>query len=94
MPASPAEKARLDAGDVLIAMNNERLTYDNFRNRLHSHRLGETIKLTLMRGERMLTTEIIPVEFQQDTWTVAESPDPTPAQIKLRNSLLGVKEQH
>src|SRR5262249_1329173 len=94
VPGSPAEKAKIDAGDVLLAMNNERLTYDNFRNRLHSHRLGETIKLTLMRDERMLTTEITPIEYQTDTWTVAESPEPGAEPIKLRNLLFGVKDKH
>ena len=93
LPGSPAEKAKLDAGDVLVAMNNERLTYENFRVRLHSHKLGETVKLTLMRGERMLTTEITPIEYQQVTWTVADAPQPTAEQNKLRNSLLGVRER-
>jgi predicted metalloprotease with PDZ domain len=93
VPGSPAEKAKLDAGDVLVAMNNERLTYENFRIRLHSHRLGETIKLTLMRGERMLTADLTPVEFQQETWTIAESPEPTAEQTRLRNTILGIPEK-
>jgi predicted metalloprotease with PDZ domain len=94
VPGSPAEKAKLDTGDVLVAINGERLTYDNFRTRLHSHKLGETLKLTLTRGERLLTTDLTPVEYRQETWNVAESPEPTPQMIKLRNLLLGVKEQH
>jgi len=94
VPGSPAEKARLDTGDVLIAMNNDRLTYENFRIRLHSHRIGETLKLVLMRGERMMTLELTPTEFQQQTWTLAESPQPTPDQLTLRKLWLGQKEQH
>src|SRR5262249_43271249 len=48
VPNTPAERARLDIGDLLVAMNDERLTADNFRSRLHSHSIGETIKLTLL----------------------------------------------
>jgi predicted metalloprotease with PDZ domain len=92
LPGSPAEKAKLDAGDVLVAMNNERLTYENFRIRLHSHKLGETIHLTLMRGERMLAADLTPIEFQQQTWTIAESPQPTPDQTKLLNSIVRLQK--
>jgi predicted metalloprotease with PDZ domain len=92
LPGSPAEKAKLDAGDVLVAMNNERLTYENFRIRLHSHKLGETIHLTLMRGERMLAADLTPIEYQQQTWTIAESPQPTPDQTKLLNSIVRLQK--
>jgi predicted metalloprotease with PDZ domain len=83
----------LDAGDILIAMNNDRLTYENFRTRLHSHKIGETLQLTVMRGERLLNTELTPLEFEQTTFSLAESPEPTPAQMALRNRWLGTKEQ-
>ena len=35
-------------------MNDERLSFENFRSRLHSHAIGETIKLTVMRDQRLL----------------------------------------
>jgi predicted metalloprotease with PDZ domain len=89
---SPAEQAKLDADDILIAMNDERLTYDNFVSRLHSHTIGETIKLTVMRGQRLLTLEIVPVEFQEQHWQLNENPRPTPEQLQLKNTWLGVKE--
>jgi len=93
IPGSPAEKAQLDTGDLLIAMNDDRLTYENFRNRLHSHKLGETVKLTIMRGERMLTASLTPVEAQTETWSVVELPQATAEQNKLRNSLFGIKDR-
>jgi predicted metalloprotease with PDZ domain len=89
---SPAERAKLDTGDILIAMNNERITFENFSARLHSHKLGETIKLTVMRGERALTLDLIPVEFQEERWSVAEASAAARDQIQLRNSWLGLKE--
>jgi predicted metalloprotease with PDZ domain len=44
-PNSPAERGKLDAGDVLIAMNDDRLTFDNSQP-VALHSIGETIKLT------------------------------------------------
>ena len=92
LPNSPAERARLDAGDILVAMADERLTFDNFRNRLHAHTIGETIRLTVMRGERMVTVNLVPAEFQEERWQINENPRPTPAQLQLKNSWLGTKE--
>jgi predicted metalloprotease with PDZ domain len=89
---SPAEQAKLDAGDVLVAMNDERLTSDNFISRLHSHTIGETIKLTVMRGQRLLTLDIVPAEFQEQRWQLNENPRPTPEQLRLKNTWLGIKE--
>ena len=89
---SPAERAKLDVGDLLIAMNDERLTFENFRSRLHSHTIGETIKLTVMRGQRLLTTNIIPVEFQEERWQLNENPRPTPEQVQLKNAWLKIRD--
>lgn len=90
-PNSPAERAKLDSGDLLIAMNDERLTFDNFRSRLHSHVIGETIKLTVMRDQRLLNFNIVPVEFQEERWDLSENLRATPAQVELKNKWLGVK---
>src|SRR3989441_311019 len=89
---SPAERARLDVGDILIAMNDDRLAFENFRSRLHSHTIGETIKLTVMRGQRLLTTNIVPVEFQEERWQLNENTRPTPEQLQLKNAWLRIKE--
>jgi len=89
---SPAERARLDVGDILVAMNDERLAFENFRSRLHSHTIGETIKLTVMRGQRLLTTTIVPVEFQEERWQLNENPRPTPEQLQLKNAWLAIKD--
>jgi predicted metalloprotease with PDZ domain len=90
-PNSPAERARLDAGDLLIAMNDERLSFESFRNRLHSHAIGETIKLTVMRDQRLLNVNIIPVEFQDERWQLNESLQPTPEELQLKNDWLEIK---
>jgi predicted metalloprotease with PDZ domain len=91
-PNSPAELAHLNAGDLLLAMNDERLTFENFRSRLHSHAIGETIKLTVMRDQRLVGLNIVPTEFQEEQWQLNESLGPTPEQLQLKNAWLGIKE--
>ena len=91
VPNSPAERARLDVGDVLIAMNDERLTFDSFRSRLHSHTIGETIKLTVMRGERLLNLNVTTIEFQEERWQLNDAARPTPEQLQIKNSWLGIR---
>ncbi len=91
VPNSPAERARMDAGDILVAMNDERLSFENFRSRLHSHAIGETIKLTVMRGDRLLTLNVVPAEFQEERWQINELQRPTPEQMELKKAWLEEK---
>src|SRR5262249_20809228 len=76
-PNSPAERAKLDAGDLLVSMNDERLSFENFRSRLHSHAIGETVKLTVLRNQRLLDLNVAPVEFQEERWQLNEIARPT-----------------
>src|SRR5437667_10490514 len=61
---SPAERAKLDVGDLLIAMNDERLTFENFRSRRHPPTLGETINRPGERTHGLLPTHITPVSLR------------------------------
>jgi predicted metalloprotease with PDZ domain len=91
VPNSPAERAKLDAGDLLIALNDERLTAENFRSRLHSHSIGETIKLTVLRNQRLVNLNIVPIEFQEERWQLNELPRPTADQLELKSGWLKTK---
>jgi predicted metalloprotease with PDZ domain len=90
IPGSPAETGRLDGGDILLAMDSERITFDNLAGRIHSKPLGKAVTLTVMRGERLLTLSITPGLMQTDVWTVSDSPTATPEQLRLRNAWMGV----
>jgi len=72
-------------------MNDERLTFENFRSRLHSHAIGETVKLTVLRNQRLLDLHIVPVEFQEERWQLNEIVRPAPEQNELKKGWLGAK---
>jgi predicted metalloprotease with PDZ domain len=91
IPGSPAEKAKVDAEDILVSLNNDRVTFDGFRSRLHAHRPGEVLKLSVLRGERLLTLDLTPIEYQEERWNLVEASRTTPDQIQFRKVWLGAK---
>ena len=92
VPSSPAETAKLDAGDVLVAMDSDRVTFDNLTGRIHSKPLGKAVTLTVLRGDRLLTLSITPGLMQTETWSLEESLTATPEQVRLRTAWMATRE--
>jgi predicted metalloprotease with PDZ domain len=86
VPGSPAETAKLDGGDILVAVDSERVTFDNVVSRIHSKPLGKAVNLSVIRGERLLSLTITPSLSQTETWSVVESLSTTAEQLRLRNA--------
>jgi len=87
---SPAETAKLDGGDIVVAMDSERITFDNLASRIHSKPLGKSVIITVMRGERLLTRAITPGLTQTETWSLGESVPVTAEKARLRDAWMGV----
>jgi predicted metalloprotease with PDZ domain len=83
---SPAETAKVDTGDILLALDSEHVTYDNVVARLHSRPLGKTVSLAILRGDRLMTLSITPGATQTETWSLGESLTTTPEQQRLREA--------
>jgi len=90
LPGSPADRAQLDSGDILVALDSDRITSDNMLNRIHSSLVGVPITVTFMRSERLRTTQLTPGESKEDNVSFVETPTAKPEQIQLRNSWLGM----
>jgi predicted metalloprotease with PDZ domain len=91
LPGSPAEAAKLDGGDVLVAMDSERVTFDNVVSRIHSKPLGKPISLSVMRGERLLALTITPALTQTESWSIGESSTTSAEQQRLFNAWRGTR---
>ncbi len=66
-PDSPADKAGLEAGDVIVRWDDKEITSaENLIQAIHSNQIGQQIAITFWRGETQSTTLA----------TLAESPPP------------------
>ena len=89
IPGSPAAEAGFDSGDVLVAFDEQRITFANFQGRFRQRKLGETLDVSVLRGERLLHLELTPGEIQQKSWVITETNEVTAEQLELRNLWIG-----
>jgi len=62
-PGSPAERADLMTGDVIVALDDEPIAaIDALHRRLTAERVGRTCRLTILRRTDKRTLEIVPSE--------------------------------
>lgn len=71
---SPAERAGLAAGDMLVALDGLRITNANWTKLLDNLTLERPVALHYFRGDELLQTRLTPVAPPADTWvlTLAE----------------------
>ena len=89
LPDSPAEEAGFNREDLLLAFEDRRITFSNFEGEFRRRKLGETIEVTVARGQDILRLELTPGEIQLETWIISETPGPTPEQLELRRRWIG-----
>ncbi|MDR7435622.1 MAG: trypsin-like peptidase domain-containing protein [Armatimonadota bacterium] len=59
VPGSPAEKARIQPGDIIVAINGERVdSWNDFVRIIMNRRVGETVQITIVRGSQRLTVRV------------------------------------
>lgn len=58
VPGGPAAEAGLEVGDVITAINDEAVTADSIRDVLSQHAVGDTVTLSVQRGDETLTLEV------------------------------------
>lgn len=70
---SPAEKAGLKRGDIILKVNKKNVSdVETLRNIISQSKVGSTIVLTLLRDKKKIELEAIVAELKQDT-VVSES---------------------
>ena len=89
LPDSPAQEAGFNRGDLLIAFEDRRITFNNFEGEFRRRKLGETIEVTVARGQDIVQLELTPGEIQRETWMINETPGPTAEQVELRRLWIG-----
>jgi serine protease Do len=71
-PGSPAAKAGLQPGDVVLSLNGKPMENGRqFRINVYTHGVGEQVAIQIRRGERTLTMKVPVVERQDHTARLA-----------------------
>jgi len=87
-PASPAEAAGLQPGDVITTLGGARFTAENFLRVLARHKPGERVQLTLLRNKRPLTLTVVLAEPAVFDYRIEVMPSAPAAAIALRRAWL------
>jgi len=86
---SPAARAGLAGGDVLVALDGLKLTAGNWANRLEGLVPGQSLVLTWFRGDELMSTTILAADAPSDTWTLTLAVDPPANVLARRRGWLG-----
>lgn len=90
-PDSPANEAGLDIGDVLIAMDGDRVDPASFSQRFAEKKIGSTIQLAVMRRDRSLTIAVPVGSREPITYSIKEKPNATELEKQIFTTWLAEK---
>lgn len=90
-PDSPAAEAGFDIGDVLVAMDGDRIEAATFEQRFAEKKIGATIALTVLRRDRLLTINVVIGRHERITYSISERSNATDLQKQIFISWLGEK---
>lgn len=91
-PDSPAAEAGLDVGDVLFAIDGDRVDPAAFEKRLGERKIGSTVALTVMRRDRLKTINVVAGSIEKVNYSIKEKPNASDLQKKIFTSWLTEKK--
>jgi predicted metalloprotease with PDZ domain len=90
-PDSPAAEAGLDIGDVLVAMDGNRIDPAGFDQRISEKKIGSTVALTVMRRDALRTIGVAVGAHEKITYAIRERKEATEVQKAIFTSWLNEK---
>ncbi len=89
LPETPAAGAGLSPGDILLAVDEERIDGRNLTEILSEKQPGQMVTLALYRENRLLRVSIVLQSHEERRYSIEEIDHPTELQKKIRASWLG-----
>jgi predicted metalloprotease with PDZ domain len=86
---SPADRAGLNAGDVLVAIDGYRVTSDAIKSRLRAFGTGRRVALSLFRRDRLRTVEIELAKHFELDYHIEPIDGASERAVRLRDAWLG-----
>lgn len=89
LDGGPAQRAGLNPGDVLIAIDRLRVSERNLRRRLARFEGGERVTATVFRGDELLEVGLVLKAAPLDTCYLVPLEQPAPEELRRRQAWLG-----
>jgi predicted metalloprotease with PDZ domain len=90
-PDSPAAKAGLATGDVLVTIDGDRADPATFNAIFGMKQIGSPVAITVLRNNRMVTKTLLVGQDEKVTYSIKQKAEPTPMQKEILASWLGEK---
>lgn len=90
-PGSPAEEAGLDVGDVLVAMDGDRIDAGSFNDRFNEKKIDSSVVFTVMRRDLQRAVNVKVGKEEPTTYSIKDKPEANEMQKKVFSSWLGEK---
>ena len=87
---SPAQRAGIDAGDEVLAIDGIRVTPGQLRDRIQDYRSGDTIQVAVFHQDQLRTCSVTLAEPRCDRYQLVAADNPSPAQEENFQGWLGV----
>ena len=89
LPESPAAQYGLSMGDVILAVDNERINGENLGEILGEKKPGQKVLFTVYRENRLLNLGIVLGSHEEIHYSIRGLADPTALQKRIRAAWLG-----
>jgi predicted metalloprotease with PDZ domain len=89
LEGGPAQRAGLNPGDVLIAVDRLKVNERNLKKRLARFEEGERVTATVFRGDELLEVGLVLRAAPLDTCVLTLDEQPAPDALRLRRAWLG-----
>jgi len=89
-----AERAGLDVGDILIAMDGDKVEASTFNDRFGEKKIGATVMFSVLRRDQLKNISVSVGKNEPVTYAIKEKSAPTEMQKALFSSWLNEKSGH
>jgi predicted metalloprotease with PDZ domain len=88
---SPAASAGLDIGDILVAIDGDRVDPATLKQRLDEKKIGSTIQFAVLRRNLLITIPVVVGGREPITYSIKEKPNAAALQKQIFTSWLAEK---